>query len=161
MGPKCCVFFFLTRLLFSKFCCKISVVYLLRFLRRCVCMKEIKLRHSYIRGSLISCETIQTAVMLSDRQPGLNYGRFSTSPACNVFSDLQRLQHHLESILCLYKKRNSSCSIVWAFLSTKDAFRGIKPLPLVPTFEHDLTHRSYFIRCARFDPPQCFVFFRF
>lgn len=99
MGHKCCVFFF-TRLLFSKICCKISVVYLLPFLRRCVCMKEIKLLRSYIRGSLISCETIQTAVMLSDRQPGLNYGRFSTSPACNVFSDLQRL-HTIWNLSCV------------------------------------------------------------
>lgn len=103
------VVYFLTWFLSSKFDCDVSVLYLLSFIRRCVCMKEIKhdtsTAPSPLRRFLILCETIQNAVTLGDRQPGLSYGRFSTSLACIVFSDLQRLKRPLESVLCLYKNR--------------------------------------------------------
>jgi hypothetical protein len=154
------VLYFLTWVLFPKFYWEVSVVYPLHLILRCVCMKEIKCDTatalSSLRGSLISCETIQTTVTPSDRQPDVSYGRFSTPPACIVFSDLLRFQRHLESLLCLYKKRIPLAQLFELFCRQRTLSEESNSYPLI--FEHDLMYMNYFNHYLCFDPPPCFVF---
>jgi hypothetical protein len=73
--------------------------------------------------TVISCETIQIAFSLSDRQTDMSYNLFSTYIACIVFGEKRSIQRH----------RNLSrvCSVVFkGFLSTKKAFRESNPTPL-------------------------------